>query len=395
MDESMITGLLDWPWWALVLYTLVTTHISIIGITIYLHRQQAHRALDLSPFVGHLLRFWLWLSTATVTREWVAVHRKHHAKVETEDDPHSPVVLGIWKVLLEGRELYHRAAHDIDTLKRYGHGTPEDWIERHLYSRHSYLGIYLLLALQLLLFGPIAITIWAVQLLWQPVFAAGIINGAGHFWGYRNFETADASTNIVPWGVLIGGEELHNNHHAFASSAKLSSKPWEFDLGWIYIRALERMGLARVKKLPPSFVLRPEKSLPDVDTVKAVISNRMQVMARYARVVLRQVYRDELARCAAGERPLLKGVHKLLVREESLLNADARARLDEALSRRQALKVVYLFRQRLQSIWKERSANYERLRDALEEWCTQAEASGIRALQDFARTLPNYSTQGA
>ena len=292
----MFSGLLDLPWWGYVLVTLGMTHITIVSITIYLHRHQAHRALELHPALAHFFRFWLWLASGTVTEEWVAVHRKHHACVESEDDPHSPKVFGIKKLLLEGAELYRQAAYDREAVAKYNHGCPDDWLERNVYKPYTDRGYYLMLIIDVVLFGPIGITIWAVQMAWQPIFAAGVINGMGHWWGYRNYETQDISTNIVPWGILIGGEELHNNHHAFASSAKMSTKPWEFDIGWAYIRMLEFFRLAKVKKLPPEVVMVPGKLDPDIDTVQAVISNRFQVMADYAKRVLSRVYAEEIAR---------------------------------------------------------------------------------------------------
>ncbi|MFL6712717.1 MAG: acyl-CoA desaturase, partial [Sulfurifustis sp.] len=229
----LLTGVVSLPWWGYVLVALVFTHITIASVTIYLHRHQAHRALDLHPVVSHFFRFWLWLTTGMITKEWAAVHRKHHAKVETPDDPHSPQQWGIRKVLWDGTSLYRVASKDGEILAKYGHGTPDDWIERHLYSRRNTWGIASMLVINLVLFGPIGLTIWAVQMAWIPFFAAGVINGIGHYWGYRNYEVQDASRNIVPWGILIGGEELHNNHHAYPSSAQLSNKWWVFDIGWL------------------------------------------------------------------------------------------------------------------------------------------------------------------
>ena len=391
----MAHGLFDIPIWGLILYTLIVTHITIAGVTIFLHRCEAHRALDLHPAVRHFFRFWLWITTGIEAKQWVAVHRKHHARVETDDDPHSPQILGIGKLLLEGREIYVGAFQDQETIDKYGHGTPDDWLERTLYTRFSGHGYYCLLVLNTLLFGPIGITIFAVQMLWIPICAAGVINGIGHFWGYRNYETADASTNIVPWGIIIGGEELHNNHHAFASSAKLSSKPWEFDIGWAYIRILEGLGLARVKKVSPKPVLIPGKDLLDIDAVRAIVSNRFQVMSRYAKSVLAQVHKEELRNLNGSQRSLLKRAKSLLIREESRLNEASKQRLEDALNFSQTLRTTYQYKQRLQELWHERHASHERLLEALQEWCHQAEASGIRALQEFARTLPTYSMQPA
>ncbi len=391
----MLTGLLDLPIWGYIAVTLVATHITIAAVTIYLHRSMAHRAVALHPVVSHFFRLWLWLTTGQVTREWIAVHRKHHAKVETEEDPHSPQIHGIAKLLLQGTELYRIGVKDQETLERYGHGAPHDWLERNVYTRHSGKGYYLTLALNLILFGPIGMTMWAVQMLWIPVTAAGVINGLGHWWGYRSFETPDASTNIVPIGIVIGGEELHNNHHAFASSAKFSSKWWEFDIGWLYIRLMEMLGLARVKKTAPEPVIVPGKARLDLDSVKGVISNRLQVMSQYAKNVLGKVYEEELGRAQDTERPLLRRVKTLLVREESRLSIDARARLEAALDYSHALQTVYQYKGRLQAIWQERTASHERLMQSLQEWCREAEASGIRALQEFAKTLPMYSVKPA
>src|SRR3989344_1934460 len=279
----MLEGLIVLPWWGYIIVALVFTHITIAAVTIFLHRHQAHRALVLHPIVSHFFRCWLWLTTGMVTKEWAAIHRKHHAKVETPEDPHSPQQYGIGTVMWQGSELYRKEAKNRETLERYGHGTPDDWVERHVYTGRSKHGIALMFAINVVLFGPIGITIWAIQMIWIPVFAAGIINGIGHYWGYRNFEVADASTNIFPWGILIGGEELHNNHHTFGSSAKLSSKWWEFDIGWLYFRLMETVGLAKVKKIPPALSYNAAQQHIDIDTVRAVITARFQAMSHFAR----------------------------------------------------------------------------------------------------------------
>jgi len=391
----MLQGIVVLPWWGYVLVTLLMTHITIAAVTLYLHRNQAHRAVDLHPLVSHFFRFWLWLTTGMNTREWTAVHRKHHAAVETAEDPHSPVVHGIRKVLWTGAELYRVNATRRDILEQYGFGCPDDWVERHVYTAHGTLGIILMLFADVLLFGPIGLTIWAVQMVWIPIFAAGVINGVAHWRGYRNFETADASTNIVPWGIFIGGEELHNNHHAFGSSARFSVKPWEFDVGWFYIRLLERCGLATVRKLAPA---RPQvdsaKGQADVDTVKAVVASRLHVMADYARTVLRTVHREQLRQAARAERPHLKPLGKLLVRAEERLDPAERDALAHALAEHPALEVVYRFRQRLQAIYEQRAASRDNLLVLLQEWCQQAEATGIEALRQFARSLRGYTLGG-
>jgi stearoyl-CoA desaturase (Delta-9 desaturase) len=390
----MIEGLIALPWWGYIIIALVFTHITIAGVTIFLHRHQAHRALDLHPAVSHFFRFWLWLTTGMVTKEWAAIHRKHHAKCETAEDPHSPQVLGIRKVLREGSELYRAEAKNQETLDKYGHGTPSDWIERNLYTPHSAKGITLMFILNVLLFGPLGITIWAVQMMWIPITAAGIINGIGHYWGYRNYEATDASTNIVPWGILIGGEELHNNHHTFASSAKLSSKWWEFDIGWFYIRTLETFGLARVKKIPPELTYDKAKDHIDLETVKAVITARFVVMAQFAREVMARVYRDELRNLDPNDKTrltLLKPVRRLMVREPRLLDEAARARLQKALEQNQTLHTVYTMKQKLADVWQRSATTQENLIQALQDWCREAEATGIRELREFSNKLRTYS----
>ncbi len=390
----MLEGLIALPWWGYIVVALVFTHITIASVTNFLHRHQAHRALDLHPIVSHFFRFWLWLTTGMVTREWAAIHRKHHAKCETAEDPHSPQVLGIGKVLREGSELYRTEAKNQETLDKYGHGTPSDWIEHNLYTLHSAKGIALMFIVNVLLFGPLGITIWAVQMMWIPVTAAGIINGIGHYWGYRNYEATDASTNIVPWGILIGGEELHNNHHTFASSAKLSSKWWEFDIGWFYIRTLETLGLAHVKKIPPELTYDKAKDHIDLETVKAVITARFVVMAQFAREVMARVHRDELRNLDPNDKTrlsLLKPVRRLMVREPRLLDEAARACLQKALEQNQTLQTVYTMKQKLADVWQRSATTQENLIQALQDWCHEAEATGIHALREFSNKLRTYS----
>ncbi len=387
----MHDGLLNLPLWGHIAAVLALTHVTIAAVTIYLHRCQAHRALDLHPVVSHFFRFWLWLTTGMGTKEWVAVHRKHHAKVETEDDPHSPQIEGIRKVLLEGVELYRLSARDPEVLEKFGHGTPDDWLERNLYTRFPSLGIALMLALDLALFGVLGITIWAVQMLWIPFWAAGVINGLGHYLGYRNYEPQDASTNIVPIGLLIGGEEMHNNHHAFPSSAKFSSKWWELDIGWLYIRLLASVGLAKVKKVAPRPVVVPGKEAVDRETVRAVVMGRFHVMAHYGRDVILPVVRDELRRADVSCRHLFKQARRLMLREHTCMDDAAQHELTRALSESDRLETVYQFKLRLQGVWKRSAASHEHLVQALAEWCREAEASGIQALQRFARRLRGYT----
>lgn len=388
-------GLLDLSFWELVLATLLLTHVTIIAVTVFLHRAQAHRALDLHPIISHFFRFWLWLTTGMVTKQWVAIHRKHHAKCETPDDPHSPQVLGIGKVLWEGVELYRIEARKSETLERYGHATPNDWLENHLYARYDRLGVMLLLFVDLTLFGIPGLTIWAIQLLWIPFWAAGVVNGLGHYWGYRNYEPRDASTNLSPIGFLIGGEELHNNHHAFPSSAKLSNKWWELDIGWLYIQFLAILRLARVKKIAPIPRQLPDKQVIDLDTLRAVILSRLCVMADFGRGVVIPVLREELRKADDSRRSVLERARALLIREETRLAARDRDWLCNALDMSQTLRTVYEFRLSLQSIWNRTTASHEKLLSALQEWCSQAEASGIQALQEFAQSLRGYSVRPA
>lgn len=391
----MFNGLLDLPIWGLIVAALVLTHITIASVTIFLHRHQAHRALDLHPAVSHFFRFWLWLTTGMRTIEWVAVHRKHHVKCETEDDPHSPQILGIRKVLWQGAELYGLEADKPETLEKYGKGTPGDWIERNLYARWQNYGLGVMFLIDLLLFGAAGITVWAVQMIWIPFWAAGVINGIGHYWGYRNYECKDASRNIVPWGILIGGEELHNNHHTYPTSAKLSSKWWEFDIGWLYIRLLEAVRLAKVNTVPPKPVIGPAKPVIDMDTLGAVITNRFQVMSSYYKNVLVPVLREEVKKANTSSHELLKRAKKLLIREESLLCENAKQKLESALSVSQKLKIAYSYKQKLEQIWNRRGASQENLLAALQEWCKQAEAAGIHYLEDFAQSLKGYTRAAA
>lgn len=386
-------GVLDLPWWGYVVVTLILTHITIAAVTIYLHRHSAHRALDLHPVVSHFFRFWLWLTTGMVTKEWTAIHRKHHAKCETEEDPHSPQVLTLKKVLLEGSELYGKEARNAETLEKFGHGTPDDWVERNVYSRRDRLGVGLMLVIDVLLFGPIGVTMWAVQMLWIPVMAAGVINGVGHYLGYRNFEVDDASTNIVPLGLLIGGEELHNNHHAYASSARLSSKWYEFDIGWGYIKVMSLLGLARVKKLAPKVCINAAKPACDLQTLQAVITHRYDVLARFTRSIKATwaaEFRELRARHPVHGLDLQK-VKRWLHLDDKFVPAQEKAKLRTVLENSRVLNTIYTMRQELIALWQRSSATKEQLLHQLEDWCRRAEASGIASLRDFSRTLRGYA----
>ncbi len=392
-SNILFSGVFDLPWWGVVLVALGLTHITIVSVTVFLHRHQAHRALDLHPLASHFFRFWLWLTTGMVTKEWAAIHRKHHAKCETAEDPHSPQILGINRVLWLGVLLYVKEAYNRETLERYGHGTPDDWMEHNVYSRFAVLGLTLMGVLDVVLLGIVpGALVLLTQIVWIPFWAAGVINGIGHFWGYRNWGTEDASTNIVPWGILIGGEELHNNHHAYATSAKLSNKWYEFDLGWVYICLLEALGLAQVKKVAPTPRFTEAKAV-DSATLQAVITHRYDVLATYAKS-LKRTYAEELGklrRFAPHDAHVLQSLQRWLHRDEKSLCETERADLNKGLSKSRALHTVYSMRSELVSLWERSSASREQLVRQLQDWCHRAEASGIRHLEEFSRRLRCYA----
>lgn len=395
-DWTPLNAALDWlangfwhlAWWQIVLFTLAVTHATMISVTVFLHRHQAHRALDLHPIAAHFFRFWLWLTTGQVTKEWTAIHRKHHAKCEQTEDPHSPHMHGIRTVLLQGYELYRAEAGNKETMVRYGHATPDDWLERNLYARFSWLGIGLMLLIDLALFGAAGLAVWAVQMAWTPVMAAGIINGAAHYWGYRNFETPDASTNISPWGILIAGEELHNNHHTYPTSAKLSVKPYEFDIGWMYISLLQRVGLATVKKTPPKLAFGAIRPVADEKTLEALISNRYEIMAGYAKG-MRQAFKDELhaMQSRSADAAVIQAAQRWLHRDAERVPAAAVPQLALARAASPVLDKMVLMREELRQMWLSRSHTREQLAANLQAWCHRAEASGIAALQEFSMRL--------
>ncbi len=394
MEHNLLfSGLFDLPWWGVALVALGLTHITIVSVTVFLHRHQAHRALDLHPLPSHFFRFWLWLTTGMVTKEWAAIHRKHHAKCETVEDPHSPQILGINRVLWAGVFLYVKEAYNRDTMERYGHGTPDDWIERNLYSRFAVLGLTLMGVVDVVFLGLVpGVIVLATQIVWIPFWAAGVINGIGHFWGYRNWGTEDASTNIVPWGILIGGEELHNNHHAYATSAKLSNKWYELDVGWLYIRILETLGLAKVKKVAPTPRFTEAKAV-DMATLQAVITHRYDVLATYAKS-LKRIYAEELGklrRFAPNDAHVLQSLQRWLHRDERSLCDTERADLNKGLAKSSALHTVYSMRSELVSLWERSSASREQLVRQLQDWCHRAEASGIQHLEEFSRRLRCYA----
>ncbi len=395
-DSAMFNAILEWlghgtwhlAWWQIVLFTLALTHITMISVTVFLHRHQAHRALDLHPAVAHFFRLWLWLTTGQVTKEWAAIHRKHHAKCEQADDPHSPQVYGIRKVLFQGAELYRAESKNKETIARYGHGTPDDWIERNLYTRFSWQGVGLMMIIDVSLFGALGLTVWAVQMAWTPITAAGIINGAAHFWGYRNFESPDASTNISPWGILIAGEELHNNHHTYPTSAKLSVKPYEFDIGWMYISMLQFAGLAHVKKTPPKAAYGDVRPVADEKTLEALIANRYEIMASFAKQMQATV-RQELAamKARSADTAAIKAAKLWAHRYAENIPAAAIPQLALARAASPALDKMVTMREELRQMWLNTAVSREQLTSDLAAWCHRAEDSGIATLREFSFKL--------
>ena len=394
MSDTLISlaarGLTQASWGTWIIYLLVVTQLTIFTVTLYLHRSQTHRGVDFHPVVAHFFRFWSWISTGMVTKEWVAIHRKHHAKVETEEDPHSPQVYGIRKVFWEGVELYREASENREDMEKYGRGTPDDWLERVLYSGHPYWGPTLMAIIDLALFGAVGGVIWAIQMVWIPFWAAGFVNGIGHWWGYRNFESADTSTNVSPWGFWIGGEELHNNHHAFPSSAKFALRKWEFDIGWVAIRGLEKLGLAKVLRVAPALDVRPNMNLPDTETVKALLSHRFHVMSDYFRGVIAPTLREEAANAGAGLKALPRKLRKALGNGGRWLDAASRERMTAFTEKHPQLRTVCEFRARLAELTERNGRNAEGMLEGLKEWCREAEQTGIRTLAEFAARLKGY-----
>jgi stearoyl-CoA desaturase (Delta-9 desaturase) len=390
--QDWIYGVLNLSWVGYIIITLAFTHLTIIGVTLFLHRSQAHRACGFHPIVSHILRFWLWLTTGMVTKEFVSIHRKHHAKCETEDDPHSPQIEGIDAVLWSGVELYRLESRKPETMERFGQGTPDDWIERNLYTRFNKIGILFMFIADCILLGAPGITVWAIQMMWIPFMATGVINGIGHYWGYRNYECGDASTNVSPWGIIIGGEELHNNHHAFGTSAKLSVKWYEFDIGWFYLKTLSLFGLATIKRLPPKPYFQSGKNTIDVDTIKAMLTNRFQVFSSYTKRVVMPVF-EEARRKAAGKEnaSFFTKVKHLFKRHESLVDACGKERMENVMNESSDLKRVYEMRQSLMSIWTKTTASQKELIEAVQMWCQHAEETGIDVLKEFVVYVKSYT----
>jgi len=378
----------SWGTW--ITYFVVVTQLTIFSVTLYLHRSQTHRGVDFHPLLAHFFRFWAWLTTAMVTKQWVAIHRKHHAQTETAEDPHSPVVHGIGKVLLEGVDLYRVACRDASIMDKYGMGTPNDWIERAVYARAPSMGPTLMLLVNFALFGAVGVAIWALQMIWIPFWAAGVVNGLGHWWGYRNFESADTSTNLSPWGLIIGGEELHNNHHAFPSSAKFALRKFEFDIGWAAIRLFETLRLAKVLRVAPALDLRANVPLPDGETIKALLSHRFHVMSDYFSGVIVPILREEAAHAGASIKSMPRKLRKALANGGRWLDSHSRERLEAVVRERPLLATVCEFRARLAALTERNGRNAEAMLESVKQWCHEAESSGIRVLADFAARLKGY-----
>jgi len=383
-------GFFNPSWLEFILIALAMTHITIVSVTVYLHRHSAHRSLELASPVKHFFRFWLWLTTGMNTKVWTAIHRKHHALCDTPGDPHSPVHYGFEKVLTQGAELYDEESKQQKTLDQYGRGTPDDWIENKLYGPYKHTGITIMFVLDVFCFGFLGLTMWAIQMLWIPFFAAGVVNGLGHHWGYRNFESKDASTNISPIGILIGGEELHNNHHTYPLSAKLSVKKWEFDIGWAYIKVLSALGLAKVKNSIPVEHKDPVKRDIDLDTVRALIANRFQVMANYRKKVIMPLVSHQM-KAAPEVSQNFKKAKAWLAQDHQFLDADKKEKVKKLFEMNPSLDSVYAFQLQLKNIWERTQKDSHEMVSALTRWCKEAEASGIEALEEFALQIRSYS----
>ena len=390
MIDIAINGLIDFTWLGYLVYTLVVTHISIVAITLYLHRGVCHSAIEIKPVLAHFFRFWLWLTTSMRTADWVAVHRKHHAKCETIDDPHSPAYYGIDTVLLRGADLYHEEKNNPETLEKYSQNCPTDWVEENIYTGQNNIGILLLFILNIILFGVVGIIIWAIQMAWTPIFAAGGINGAGHYWGYRNYDTSDDSTNMGPLGILIGGEELHNNHHAFPTAAKFSLKPWEFDIGWMYIKLFSLLGQVKVKRLAPKTVINEPSESLDSETGYALLKSKLTVITNYTKVVLGPLMKHESKNATGDLKRLLSQSKSSLVREPHRITNQETNSLDLIFNKCSRLKIAYDLKNKLFNILHSRNLKHDKFIDTINEWCEEAKSVGIESLADFSSSLKGY-----
>ena len=390
MINILINGIVEFTWVGYVIYTLIVTHITIVAITLYLHRGVCHSAIEIKPALGHFFRFWLWLTTSMRTADWVAIHRKHHAKVETIDDPHSPAYHGIKNVLLCGADLYHDEKNNPETIAKYSQNCPNDWVEEHVYTGRNNLGILFLFIGNILLFGVVGIIIWSIQMAWTPIFAAGGINGAGHYWGYRNYDTSDDSTNMSPVGVLIGGEELHNNHHAFPTAAKFSLKPWEFDIGWLYIKIFSAVGQINVKRLAPKTIVNMPADILDSETGYALLRSKLTVITNYTKNVLSPLMKQESKEANSDFKSLLKRSKPSMVREPHRISNQETVTLDEIFKKSSTLKTAYHLKNKLFDILHSRNLKHESFIETINAWRDEAQNEGIECLVDFSNSLKGY-----
>ncbi len=388
--DLLINGLIEFTWVEYIIYTLIVTQITIMAITLYLHRGICHSAIDIRAPLAHFFRFWLWFTTSMKTADWVAIHRKHHAKVETIDDPHSPIVHGINTVLFRGADLYAEEKANEETIKKYSHNCPNDWIEHKIYSGKSNLGILFLFILNILMFGVVGIIIWAIQMMWTPIFAAGGINGVGHYYGYRNFDTADESTNMMPIAFFIGGEELHNNHHAYPTAAKFSYKPWEFDIGWLYIKIFSIIGLVKVKRLAPKTIVEETSKELDSETAYALLRSKILVITNYTKKVINPIMKKETKSASNELKKLIKKSKTSFLRQPDRISNQSITDLQMIFNENNSLSIVYNLKNKLHSILNSKYSKLDKFKDTINEWCLEAKSQGIDDLNDFSESLKGY-----
>ncbi len=387
--EFLQHGLLHFSLLQLFFTLFIATQITILAVTLYLHRDQTHKGLRLHGVVRHFFRLHLWLTTGMLTKDWVAIHRKHHAKCETPDDPHSPKFFGIKTVLFSGVELYTKERHNQETLEKYGKGTPNDWLERNIYTRFHFLGVALMLLMDVAAFGAIGITFWAIQIVWIPFFAAGVINGLGHWSGYRNYSTQDCSTNLSRFGFIIGGEELHNNHHAFPSSCKFSHVKGEYDLGWFAIKILQTFKLAQVKKIVPQ-LHQTNKTNIDMEAVKAMLTHKVNLLQVYVKDVIKPAIGQEYTLRTKQFKKTRKKFLNSMSLDWRFLDDETKYLFTQYMQTCPSVATIIKYRDELKAIWESKGQSTEQLIAAIKNWCQKAEKSGIEALQNYAKQLQTY-----
>lgn len=384
------TGFLNLSIGQIIITLLIVTQITILAVTLYLHREQTHKGVEFHPVIQHFFRFWLWMTTGMQTKDWVAVHRKHHAHCETATDPHSPHHHGINKILGHGVELYTVERNKQETLDKYGKGTPNDWLEKNIYQGLPLLGIAIMFVIDLLLFGAIGITFWAIQVVWIPFFAAGVINGLGHWSGYRNYSTSDKSTNLTRIGFFIGGEELHNNHHAFPSSCMFSHKRGEFDIGWQVIKLLKLFKLAEIKKTVPELVEETDTPSMDIETTKALLTHKVNLLQMYVKDVVKPSLKEEYKLQTRKLRKTGKKMLNSMSLDWRFLDDESREAFKAYLKTAPSIETLIEFRDELKTIWETNWKTSEQMIEALKEWCQRAEQSGVETLENFSRRLQTY-----